>query len=38
LVAVHDWDVMHAMFAHESADFGDGIAVVNGDHVAGHEV
>jgi hypothetical protein len=35
LVAVHDRDVMHAMLADEGADFGDRIAVVDGDRRCG---
>lgn len=38
LVGIDDGDVMDAVLADEGADFGDGIAVVGGDHIAGHEV
>lgn len=38
LVALDDGDVMDAVLADEGADFGDGIAVVGGDHITGHEV
>lgn len=38
LVAIDDGDVMHAVLAHQGADLGDGVAVVGGDHCAGHDV
>lgn len=38
LITIDDGDVMDAVLTDEGTDFGDGIAVMGGDHIAGHEV
>lgn len=37
-VSAYDGDVMHAMLTNELADFGDGLAMMDGDEMAAHDV